>query len=345
MKRPRSWRERLAAVLVRHWYRDSPSVLSQAVMPLAWIYGALVARRRSPVRRAAGAAAPLVVVGNLIAGGAGKTPVVIALVEALRKAGWSPGVVSRGYGRRVSALKAVGDHATAGEVGDEPLLLWRRTQAPVYVAGDRRAAADALCRAHPGVDILISDDGLQNPDLHRDAEIIVFDERGAGNRRLLPAGPLREPMAKRPPDAALVLYNHSRPSTPWPGHCAVRALGNAVPLADWLDGRHATGQGLATLRGRRLLAVAGIAAPERFFAMLEAAGLTIDRLPLPDHHDYAEAPWPADTPDVVTTEKDAVKLTAFADGGSRIWVLPLDLQLPPAFITALLARLPPRRAP
>ncbi len=173
---------------------------------------------------------------------------------------------------------------------------------------------------------------------------MVFDERGVGNGRLLPAGPLREPLPRRLPSRRRVLYNAPRPSTPLPGALALRGPGPALALADWLAGRTERAVTLDSLRGRRWLAVAGVAAPERFFAMLEAAGLAIDRLPLPDHHGYAALPWPANTERVLTTEKDAVKLDPARLGATQVWVVGLDFRLPPDFTQALLDELgpPPR---
>lgn len=345
----RRHRDRFAAWLLDHWYRPQRSAVAWLLSPLARLYGALhrIAQRRQQraARSAAALGVPVVVVGNLVAGGAGKTPVTIAIVQALRGAGHVPGVVSRGYGRRRRGTASVGAASQAADVGDEPLLIHRRTGAPVFVAPRRADAARALLAAHREVSVIVADDGLQHRALARDVEVIVFDERGAGNGMLLPAGPLREPMAARPPPRALVLYNHDAATTPWPGRCAQRSLAAAVPLADWLAGRHDRAVRLAELAPRRLFAAAGIAAPARFHAMLEAQCRHVERLPLPDHHDYAGAPpWPAHAEDVVVTEKDAVKLGRYAAATvPRIWVVPLDLRLPGEFVAELLRLLPPAR--
>ena len=342
---------RAAARLLRSWYAARPDALAQALRPLAALYGLLQRADRRRRERLAGRqtqpAAPVVVVGNLVAGGAGKTPTTIALVQALQAAGRRPGVVSRGHGRQAATLAEVDPSADAATVGDEPLLIRRRTGVPVVVAADRVAAACELLRRHPGIDIIVADDGLQHRQLRRDVEVLVIDERGFGNGLLLPAGPLREPCGPGPGPATLVLYNHDRRSTPWPGHVAHRHLAGAWPLATWLAGAPAGMQPLSTLRGRPLLAMAGIAVPERFFAALEAEGLQITRLALPDHHAYGStlAPWPTGTREVLTTEKDAVKLAPWAGGDVAIWVVGLDLQLPADFVAELLARLPPAPAP
>jgi tetraacyldisaccharide 4'-kinase len=323
--------------LQRDWWREHPTWLTRALAPLALLYGALSASHRAlyrlGVRRPAGVRVPTIVVGNLVVGGAGKTPVLIALLRDLKKAGWTPGVVSRGYGRHGHALRHVEADGDAREVGDEPLLIRLRTGAPVVVADDRAAAARSLCEAHPEVDALLSDDGLQHRRLARRLNVLVFDERGAGNRKLLPAGPLREPLPRSLPARTLVVYNAERASTPLPGCLVERRLAGAVALADWWRGAEPSLQALHTLRGRRLCAAAGMGHPERFFAMLEAQGLQIERLPLPDHHDFATLPWSASTPDVVLTEKDAVKIDPRRAGATRIWVVALDLRLPAAFVT------------
>jgi tetraacyldisaccharide 4'-kinase len=342
------WRERL----LEQWQRPGPTVASTVLRPLAWAYRAVVALRHAYFARWPGAVqrlpVPMVVVGNWIVGGAGKTPAVIALVQALRAAGWTPGVISRGYGRRTREAALVGTDSAAAEVGDEPLLIRRRSGAPVAVAADRVAAARALLAAHPEVDLIVADDGLQHLRLGRDLEVVVFDERGAGNGLCLPAGPLREPLPARPPARALVLYNAGVASTAWPGEVGRRRLAGLVPLADWWNGAAADPQAWAALRGRPVVAAAGLARPQRFFAMLRDQGLDPQPCPLPDHHDFATLPWPADAADVVVTEKDAVKLRPDRVGSARVWVAKLDFELPPSFVAELRRRLPdppPRKGP
>ena len=216
-----------------------------------------------------------------------------------------------------------------------------RTGAPVQVGRDRPAAGRELLRRHPAVDIVVSDDGLQHTRLARDAQLIVFDERGAGNGLLLPAGPLREPLAPTAPPLSVVVYNAAAASTAWPGTLAHRGLAGATPLAAWWAGEAASLATLAALAGRPLLAVAGLARPGRFFAMLRAHGLRIDELALPDHFPFHSMPWPAGTPDVVVTEKDAVKLPPGTPlGATRVWVATLDFALAPAGETALCRLLP-----
>jgi tetraacyldisaccharide 4'-kinase len=328
--------------LERAWLGRGP--VAVLLLPLAWIFGALTALRRSlyrlGLRRAHTLPVPVVVVGNLVVGGAGKTPTVMAIVALLRRHGFTPGIVSRGYGRNDDGTLDVQPNTAARDCGDEPLLMRLRTGAPVFVGRDRAAAGRALLRAHPTVDIVVSDDGLQHLQLARDAQVLVFDERGAGNGWLLPAGPLREPMPASVPARSLVLYNTPTRSTPLAGSLATRSLAGALALADWHAGQAASMATLESLRGRPVVAAAGVARPNRFFEMLRQHGLQITPLPLPDHFDFATLPWPAATADVVLTEKDAVKLRAARVGATRVWVVALDFALPAAFETALLSLLP-----
>jgi tetraacyldisaccharide 4'-kinase len=333
-------------MLAASWQRPQPDLLARTLLPLSWIYRAGAALHRalysSGLRSRERAPVPLVVVGNLVAGGAGKTPTVIALVEQMRQRGYAPGVVSRGYGRRGDALRAVSGSSTPDAVGDEPLLIHLRTGAPVVVAARRIDAARALCAAHPEVNLLIADDGLQHHALTRDAQVIVFDERGVGNGLLLPAGPLREPMPECVPERSVVLYNAERASTPWPGFVAARGFAGLVPLADWWRGERADTRHWAELQGRRVIACAGIAMPQRFFSMLRQRGLTIEPIALPDHASFDALPWPSDAADVIVTEKDAVKIRPERVGGARVWVAPLDLLLDAQIGATLALWLPPR---
>lgn len=319
--------------------------LARALRPLAAVFGALTALRRALYRagllQAHALPVPVLVVGNLVAGGAGKTPTVITLVGLLRRRGFTPGIVSRGHGGSHAGPLAVTRDTPAAKCGDEPLLLHLRTGAPLVVGRDRVAAARQLLRQHPGVDVIVSDDGLQHLALARDAQVIVFDERGAGNGWLLPAGPLREAIPHAVPAHSLIVYNADAPSTPLPGTLARRSLAGAVLLRDWRAGAGASPAALDALRGRPLVAAAGLARPGRFFAMLRAHGLHFTALPLPDHHDYATLPWSAGTPDVIVTEKDAIKLEPGRVGATRVWVAPLDFDLDAAFEAALLPLLPP----
>jgi len=331
-------------VLSEAWWQPRRSGLSRLLGPLGSLYGWLARRQADQARRLAWQApCPTMVVGNLVVGGAGKTPTVIALVQALQQRGWRPGVVSRGHGRASRGVQRAGQpDADARRLGDEPALIHRRTRVPLVVGERRVDAAKVLLAAHPEIDLLIADDGLQHRALGRDLEVWLFDERGTGNGALLPAGPLRQPMPSGLPPQALVLYNADRPTTPLPGDCARRQLSGAVTLADWRQGAAMSPGALTALAGRPLPAYAGIAAPERFFAMLRAAGIEPVPHPLPDHAALDAPPWPAGTADVLCTEKDAAKLAALDDaqlGPTRVWVVGLDFRLPDDFVDAVDRRL------
>jgi tetraacyldisaccharide 4'-kinase len=324
------------------WLRRGP--LAWMLFPVSLLYRVAIALRAAcfslGLIRSVRLPVPVLVVGNLVAGGAGKTPTTIALIQMLRARGFTPGVVSRGYGRESGEMMLVARSTPARNVGDEPLLIHLRTGVPVAVGSDRVAAGLALLRANPSLNILLSDDGLQHWRLARDAQVIVFDERGAGNGWLLPAGPLREPVPAVVPPRSVLVYNAAAPSTELPGHLARRRLAGLVALPDWWAGQAARPEVFADLRGREVRAVAGLARPERFFEMLRAQGLAITEQALPDHHDFTVLPWPTDTAEIVVTEKDAVKLRPELMGATRVWVATLDFELPAAFATELMQWLP-----
>lgn len=324
------------------WHRRYP-LLVQVLRPWATAYAGVLACRQLCYRlgwlKTQRLPVPVIVVGNLVVGGAGKTPTTLAIVRLLRAAGWTPGVVSRGYGSMHRDARSVGPHSAPGDCGDEPLLIQRRTGVPVWVGVDRVAAGRGLCAAHPEVDILVSDDGLQHLALARDIEVVVFDARGVGNGRLLPAGPLREAFSPAPPARALVVYNASQPTTSWPGHCAERRLAGVTPLTDWWRGTSEPAGLLQRFAGQQVDAAAGIAEPERFFGMLEALGLVLRRWPLPDHANWHTVPWPPGGSPILVTEKDAVKLPPTHPDAHRLHVVQLDFSLPAALGDEILRRL------
>lgn len=336
-------RPSLSQRLQQAWLRRG--ALARALWPVAQLFGAAVHLRGVLIRlgclRREALPVPVIVVGNLIVGGAGKTPTVMAVVDLLRRKGFRPGVISRGHGGHEGAVLEVLADTPAARCGDEPRLLQSRLGVPVVVGRDRVAAARELLRQHPLVNVLVSDDGLQHRRLPRAAQVLVFDERGAGNGWMLPAGPLREPMPRQVPRRTVVLYNAPSPSTHLPGHVAMRSLPGVVPIAEWRSGAQPSREALQFLVGRPVLAAAGVAHPTRFFCMLREAGLRVQELALPDHHDFGTLPWPADTEDVIVTEKDAVKLDPSRLGQTRVWVAPLDFAPGSAFEAELLALLPP----
>ncbi|NUS37909.1 MAG: tetraacyldisaccharide 4'-kinase [Lysobacter sp.] len=320
------------------WWYDPTQAPPLPARLLAGAYGAAISARAALYRRrwlrAHGVDVPVLVVGNLVAGGSGKTPLTIAIVERLRAEGWAPGVASRGHGRADPRTARWVDATTDARLGgDEPVLVAMRTGAPVRVDRDRVAAARALVEA--GCDVVVCDDGLQHYRLRRDVEIEVQDgRRRHGNGRLLPAGPLREPAARaRCCDFHVVNLGSDGDAQAGFGEWPMRLVaGDAKPLA---GGRP---QPLAAFAGQRVHAVAGIGDPERFFAMLRAAGLAVVPHAFDDHHAYvaADLQFGSDLP-VLMTEKDAVKCAAFA--GARAYGVPVRAELPEAFWIALLEKL------
>jgi tetraacyldisaccharide 4'-kinase len=309
--------------LVESWKRRGP--LARVLLPLALLYGLLVRARRWLYQIGAltthRVRVPVVVVGNVVAGGGGKTPMVLAIVRHLQAQGYRPGVVSRGYGRAGRDCREVLSDSAPDGVGDEPLLIHRATGAPVFVAPRRIDAARALLLRHPSVDVLVCDDGLQHHALQRDMDICVFDQGGIGNGLLLPAGPLREPWP-RPVDL-VVAQGMALGDAAWPVH---RALALRARQADGTEAALRQLPALAHPAGAGLWAVAGIARPDLFFAMLREAGLELTRtIALPDHALFDGPEWPASAPQtLLCTEKDAVKLWRTRPDA---WAVPLELHL------------------
>ena len=323
---PRWWYEPGARVPL--WARAAGGLYAAGTSLRRRLYAkGLLRSRRAPV--------PVVVVGNLVAGGSGKTPLTIALVERLRAEGWTPGVASRGYGR-ADASRALWVEATtpASEGGDEPVLIARQAEVRVRVDRDRAAAARALAAA--GCDIVVCDDGLQHYALARDVEIEVIDgRRRYGNGLPIPAGPMREPAARGTACDFRVLNAGADPGLAagfgeWPMWLAA---GDAIPL------RGGRPQPLDAFAGRRVHAVAGIGEPARFFDMLRALGIAVVPHAFPDHHAYSaeDLRFGSDLP-VLMTAKDAVKCAPFVTEAH--FAVPVRAELPEAFWVALLARLP-----
>ena len=309
------------------WYRRSLAVALWPLLPLSWLFGLLAALRRGLYRCAVLPShrlpVPVLVVGNLTVGGSGKTPLVLWLVKRLREHGWHPGIISRGYGRDGEQVLPVLPSSACSDVGDEPLLLATRSGVPVFVGRDRVAAGQALLAAHPECNVVVSDDGLQHYRLQRALELVVFDERGAGNGWLLPAGPLREPLRRLSGVTAVVWHGS-------PDRRVAEAARGLLQFDMRLFGDRfvaATGAqrscGAESLKGRKLHAIAGIGDPRRFFRQLKALGLECEEHPFPDHHRYTHADLEfANSGAVLMTEKDAVKCAPLVSG--EAWVLPVD---------------------
>jgi tetraacyldisaccharide 4'-kinase len=325
-----------------YWYGDAPIPLGARL--LEPLYASATALRRSLYRRGwlkrQQVPVPVVVVGNVTAGGTGKTPLTIELVARLKEAGWKPGVASRGYGRDDAKTARWIEVDTPVELsGDEPALIAWKTGVPVRVDADRVAAARKLVEA--GCDIVICDDGLQHYRLARDVEIEVVDaQRRYGNGHLLPAGPLREPAARaRECDFRVVNLGQASDA---PEQIAIGAgfgewgMRVRIELAQPLSGARVCP--LSTFSGHRVHAVAGIAYPERFFAMLRNRGIGVVPHAFADHHRYRAEDFEFGSRlPVLMTEKDAVKCRDLAKDG--YYSVPLQAELPAAFWVALLDRL------
>ena len=308
------------------WQRRG--VVAQLLRPLSWLFGALAARRRAaiePLRLPV----PVIVVGNIAVGGSGKTPVVDWLAALLRAAGRRPGIVSRGHGARISAEGGVAVVPADGDpdrYGDEPVLLARLTGCPLAIGRDRPAAARELLRLHPDCDVLIAHDGMQHYKLARDLEIAVVDESTLGNQLLLPAGPLREPLA-RLAEVDLILAHGPLSPTLSAATASVPVFpmrlqgGDLRALTDPARTRPA-----ADFRGRRVHAVAGIGRPQRFFEQLAGEGIDVVPHPFPDHHRFvADDLVFGDALPILMTAKDAVKCWAFAP--ADCWEYPVRAQI------------------
>ena len=338
---PESLRGRLESWLLRVWFgpasaldRVLAALASPLALPLSWLVAAVARRRRRSIvrQRASEPGVPVVVVGNLVAGGSGKTPLVAAIDRSLAGQGFRPGLVTSGYrargrdrpGAGAAADGAAGNNAARGgvflvdsgsdaaEVGDEALMLAIETGLPLAAGKDRALAVAQLCRAHPECDVIVSDDGLQHVGLVRRLELLVLDDRGLGNGRCLPAGPLREPADRLDSVDALIVTSERADAA----HARVRRFRSSVQLQRFrmLDGtQHWEPADFAReFAGQRLSAIAGIARPQRFFDSLEALGLAPQCYALPDHARIDPA-WLAGLGGrwILMTSKDAVKCRRF----------------------------------
>ena len=311
------------------WYGGSS--LRWLLQPLTWIFSAGVACRQflyaTGLLRTQQVSVPVIVVGNITVGGTGKTPLTLWLAQQLTEKGFKPGIISRGYRGMVGAhpLEVTADSETA-VAGDEAVLLAKRSECPVVVHPDRVAAAKLAIEL--GADVIVSDDGLQHYRLGRDFEIAVVDgTRRYGNRQLLPAGPLREPVSRlatvdqilvqREAGGSSEPLNHSADSPP----VDFRLVASAICRLDDLDIRN-----IGDMSGTRVHALAGIGNPERFFRLLEGYDIDVIRHPFPDHAELSPDDLDFDDDlDVVMTEKDAVKCRRLDT--SNCWYVPVDVAI------------------
>jgi tetraacyldisaccharide 4'-kinase len=320
--------------------------LTLLLVPLSWLYHIAVALRRAlyaaGILHSIRLPVPVIVIGNICVGGAGKTPLVLWLIERLHAAGYMPGIVSRGYGGSAASTnqpRAVGAADDSALCGDEPVLLARRSGCPVWIGADRVAAARGLLAAHPECNVLVSDDGLQHYRLARDAEIAVIDgARRFGNRFLLPAGPLREPPSRLDSVDAVVTRNDRTPSDTSGGRPAPRfamwleadRFYNLLHPQHTVDARHFDGQ--------RVHAAAGIGNPDHFFNTLKGLGVTFTAHSFPDHHPYTRADLAFTEGDaIVMTEKDAVKYECYAT--EKHWALGVTARVESRLASMLIERI------
>lgn len=333
--------------LESEWQKRGGGALLLA--PFALAFALAVRIRRTlygrGILRSWRAPVPVVVVGNVTLGGTGKTPLVIAIVELLRRHGWNPGVVARGYGRvppreqdPLGVVRVLPDVATPEHFGDEPVLIARRSRVPVYISPDRVAAVRALLDSDPEVNVVVCDDGLQHYALGRDVEIAVVDgERRFGNGLPLPAGPLREPVSRLAQVDAVVVNGGEDPASASVPHFAMRlARERFVSLANGEE--RSPAEMAVALRGRSVAAIAGIGHPQRFFDQLASLGIRATGHAFPDHYGYQRRDLKLPGADaILMTEKDAVKCAGIAD--ARMWFMRIEAVLAPGFDDFLLSRL------
>ncbi len=326
------------SALQHAWARTG--VLSVLLLPLALLFAAVSGLRRLAYGRGwlrtVAAGVPVIVVGNITAGGSGKTPLVIWLVNWLHSQGYRPGVISRGYGGTARSCVEVAADSPPALVGDEPVLIRFKTDAPVVVGRDRVAAAHTLLARHPDVNVIVSDDGLQHYRLRRDIELAVVDAAtGLGNGWPLPAGPLREPPSRLGSvDAVIQVVRGaaaSRPYRPVKGWRADYSADRAYRLVAPQEKLP-----LRDLPPHDWIAATGIGQPQGFFSMLDRQGLRYRPHAFRDHHIFRPTDLPVGEA-VLMTEKDAVKCRAFA--GPDWWAVELDVTVENGFVRWLGARL------
>lgn len=327
---------------IQNAWRRKDAIFYVVLVPLSWLFVLITALRRKlyqfNILKSYALPVPVIIVGNINVGGSGKTPVVIWLVEQLKKNGYKPAVISRGYGGSVSLPTSVDANSQANVVGDEPVLIASRAQCPVWVGAGRVHVANELLKAYPECDVVISDDGLQHYRLKRDIEIAVVDaDSSKNNARPLPAGPLREPL-ERLNTVDAVIYNgqksaHESVDSAYQMQLVGQQFYN---LAD--SNMTATA---SDFKQKSVKALAGIGKPERFFEHLRKLGLTFASVSFDDHYAFtAQDLAKIDCDVLIMTEKDAVKCKPFAQ--PHHWVLPveaeIDAQLMPLVLNKLAKR-------
>ena len=319
-------------LILRVWQRKN-ALFYLILVPLSWLFGGLVALRRGLYKRgilqSQALTVPVIVVGNINLGGSGKTPVVMWLVQQLKQCGYKPGVISRGYGVNVTAPISVNANSQASEVGDEPLLIFKRCACPVFVSPNRVQAGQNLLKAHADCNVIISDDGLQHYRLKRDVEIAVVNGDALEGAYLLPAGPMRE-SSRRLNEVDAIVFNGKK------------TLDSAFEMqltgAQFYNLQNSNLKAKAAdFVGKNVKAIAGIGKPERFFEHLRNLGLTFAGISFDDHHAFSAADLAKLNCDaLIMTEKDAVKCHEFAQ--AHHWVLPVEANIDKAFLDVVLQK-------
>lgn len=331
----------MSAFLQRCWYGDCRYRF--LLIPFSVLFYLLLTWRRlayrSGIFRTRRLPVPVIVVGNLTVGGTGKTPLTLRIAQWLQEQGYHPGIISRGYGGRARSPMQAKVNSDPAQVGDEPVLMARHSGCPVWIGRKRYEAGRQLLDSYPEVNVLVADDGLQHYALARDMEIVVVDGlRGFGNCRLLPAGPLREPLGRLATvDAAVVNGGDPDDFILLPPSFAMRLRG-----ATFRNLRDPERTAVAAdFAGKQVQALAGIGHPNRFFTQLDRLGLDYQPHPFPDHHVYRAADLPVGT--LVMTEKDAVKCARFAPEDA--WFLAIDANIEPGLKPLILHTLKHRHGP
>lgn len=320
-------------LILRAW-QDKNLLFYLVLIPLSWLFAIIIALRRFLYRvgllRSYALPVPVIVVGNINMGGSGKTPVVIWLVNQLKAHGYHPGVISRGYGAKVTQPTSVQADSLPSEVGDEPVLIAQKTGCPVYVSADRVEAGKYLLKQHPACDIIISDDGLQHNRLQRQIEIAVVDQQTQQNQHLIPAGPLRESHARLASVDAVILNGNVNVKD---GYSMELVSGDFYSLLN-----PDLKQSVSYFKDKQVAAMAGIGKPERFFQQLQSLGLKFSQCPFNDHQAFTRQDLSTIESDaLIMTEKDAVKCHTFAE--AHHWVLPVEAKIDGRLLPMLLSKL------
>ena len=341
-------------ILKTPYFWQNKGVISTLLLPFSWLYHLIsqydLQKRAKNSKRLP---RPTIIIGNINVGGTGKTPTTIAITQALQARGLTIGILSRGFGREDQQLQIVSPDSNVKEIGDEPVLIYQKTEAPMAIYHDRYSAGIALLKAFPQIDCFLCDDALQHRQLERDIEIIVVGAQGFGNGRLLPAGPLRESVS-RIDRADFVICNQITPQalqqqidhfshkskTPNNEHHLESRLNKIeiIPLASQLDDAISLHdptikRALPTFKSTIFTAIAGIAHPENFYQMLRTHGLQFTTKSFPDHHQIKEEELHKLPQPILMTEKDATKCQHFLM--DNLWAVPLKNKLPDDFIDTL----------